>query len=318
MNTLATRAESAINEMAELLSKFPAPDKWSPEQRAQAVSFASLLDTAQQLIIKKRIGGINYESEKKTFLENAGRTQSRHTQTAYGYALGRLDEWAGRQKINVLELTPAQADDFVYSLKGERSASSVRLDVSAASSFYTWLERRHEGVKNPFRGTRARPAKKIDVDIVIPSPGEIEIIINELPPDLAAAVAIMGYRGLRVGILPGLSISGSKFSGFSKGKDVSGALPSAALEAVKKANLPLRGPFAGQLANTLAKKIARAIEKLYKDGKVQGRYSVHDFRHAYSINEYRKDRDLYRVSKLLGHASIQVTESYLRGLGEVD
>ena len=29
-------------------------------------------------------------------------------------------------------------------------------------------------------------------------------------------------------------------------------------------------------------------------------------------------KDLYRVSKLLGHASIEVKETYLRGLGERD
>ncbi len=34
--------------------------------------------------------------------------------------------------------------------------------------------------------------------------------------------------------------------------------------------------------------------------------------------EHRKDREVYRVSKMLGHASIQVTETFLRGLGEVD
>jgi site-specific recombinase XerD len=47
-------------------------------------------------------------------------------------------------------------------------------------------------------------------------------------------------------------------------------------------------------------------------------YSAHDLRHLYAVTEYRKDRDLYRVSKPLGHASIQVTEKYLRDMGEVD
>jgi site-specific recombinase XerD len=47
-------------------------------------------------------------------------------------------------------------------------------------------------------------------------------------------------------------------------------------------------------------------------------YSAHDFRHLYTVTEYRKDWDIYRVSKLLGHVSIQITEIYLRGLGKVD
>ena len=143
-------------------------------------------------------------------------------------------------------------------------------------------------------------------------------MVRELPAYEAAAVALMALRGVRAGLLPTLSISGDRFFGRSKGKDVSGALPAQAIEAVKAADLPLRSPFAGVLENTLAKRITKEIAKLYEAGKVKAVYNCHLFRHAYAIREYRKDKDIYRVSKLLGHASIQVTEHYLRGLGEVD
>jgi integrase len=215
-------------------------------------------------------------------------------------------------------LTPALADDFIYSLRGERSAASIRLDVSSASSFYTWLERRHTEIRNPFRGTKARPAKKAAKKIAVPSAIEVETIIKELPKDLAAAVSVMAYRGLRAGALPTLSISGDKFSGHSKGKDVSGKLPDIALKAIKSAKVPLRGPFAGKSANTFGKRLARAIGKLHKEGKINGGYSAHDFRHFFAIAEYRKDKDIHRVSKLLGHASIQITETYLKYLGEAE
>jgi len=125
-------------------------------------------------------------------------------------------------------------------------------------------------------------------------------------------------RRLRAGILPDLSIAGDKFFGHSKGQNVSGALPAKVLETIKTASLPLRGPFAGELVNTLEKQIARGIEKLHKAGKIQAAYSCHDFRHFYAISEYRRDRDIHRVSGLLGHVSIQITETYLRGLGEVE
>ncbi|MDR0476095.1 MAG: site-specific integrase [Treponema sp.] len=90
------------------------------------------------------------------------------------------------------------------------------------------------------------------------------------------------------------------------------------MDIIKAASLPLRSPFAGVLPNTLEKRISRAVEKLYKSGKVQSPYSCHDLRHFYAITEYRRDKDIHRVSRLLGHASIQVTEHYLRGLGEVE
>jgi site-specific recombinase XerD len=331
MNNLAARAGNDIKEMGAILATFPEPSRWTQAQRDQAVQFAALLDTAQKMIAAANLAGIDYQGEKQAFLENAGKTASRHTHTAYDYALDRLDAWAAKQKIDVLELTPLQADNFIYSLKGERSNSSVRLDVAACSSFFTWLERRHAGIKNPFRGTKARPAKKTVKEIAIPpSPEaeeEVEGIISQLPAGLAAAVSVMAYRGLRIGILPTLSISGDSFTGESKGQKVKGKLPAQALEAIKKAKLPLRSPFAGEdrISGTLDKKIdalekrlVRAVAKLYKDGKIKAVKNPHYFRHFYAVTEYRKGKDLHRVSKLLGHGSIQVTEAYLRGLGEVE
>ena len=123
--------------------------------------------------------------------------------------------------------------------------------------------------------------------------------------------------GLRAGALPGLSITGGKFTSQSKGKPIAGEMAPEALEAIKAAALPLRSPFAGVLPNTLEQRIKRAIEKLYKTGKVQAPYSSHDFRHYYAVSEYRNDKDIYRVSRLLDHASIQVTANYLKSMGEM-
>jgi len=41
-------------------------------------------------------------------------------------------------------------------------------------------------------------------------------------------------------------------------------------------------------------------------------------RHFFAVTEYKKDFDIHRVSKLLNHASIQVTEHYLKSIGEID
>ena len=317
MTALVTKTGNDIKEMAAILATFPSPGKWTQLQKEQAVQFASLLDTAQKMISAKTLLSINIKAEKNKFLNSAGRTQSIHTKTAYKASLNRLSSWADRQKINILEITPALADDFIYSLRGERSSASVRLDISAASSFFSWLERRHVEVKNPFRGTKARPVKKAVKAIITPSETEVTLMLKELPKDLAAAVSIMAFRGLRAGTLPTLSISGGRFSGHSKGKDITGILPEKALKALRKASLPLRGPFAGILPNTLEKNIARAIENIYDAGKLQAKYSAHDFRHFFAIQEYRKDHDIHRVKELLHHASISVTENYLRGLGEI-
>jgi hypothetical protein len=73
----------------------------------------------------------------------------------------------------------------------------------------------------------------------------VKTILAELPPFEAAAVAVLAFRGLRVGALPELTLRGNKFTSRSKGKDIAGELPETALEAIRKAGLDMRRPFAG-------------------------------------------------------------------------
>jgi len=77
----------------------------------------------------------------------------------------------------------------------------------------------------------------------------------------------------------------------------------------------VKKPFAWINANAIERRINYHIGKLRKAGKIAAAYSCHDFRHYFAINEYKKDRDIVRVSKLLNHANVSITQNYLRGLG---
>jgi site-specific recombinase XerD len=57
-----------------------------------------------------------------------------------------------------------------------------------------------------------------------------------------------------------------------------------------------------------------AVGKLYREGKISAKFSPHDLRHFYAIQEYRKEKDIHRLRTLLNRASIQVTETHLKGL----
>jgi site-specific recombinase XerD len=264
------------------------------------------------------LAGIDYGAEKATFLAQAGRGRA-CTRKAYAAALARLEAFSERQGLSVLELAPKDADDFAYSLAAEgRASASVRLDLAASSSFYTWLKRRHASLHNPLRGTKARPAAKAVRPTAYPSEEEAERILEELSPVLRAAVVLMVRRGLRVGVLPSLPLRAGRFTTRSKGKEIAGAVPREALEEIAAAGLLGKQPFAGWTETRLADGIRRKTRKLAAEGAIAAAYSAHDLRHLYAVTEYRKDRDIYRVSKLLGHASILVTERYLKGLGEID
>lgn len=317
MQTLTDNPKVTPQDMALLIkNKAPTLAGLTTEQLEQLARLVITQRLATELNTAVNLAGIDWAKERETYLTNAaGKTRSIHTQTAYRNALNRLETYMDRIKINPLELSPAQADDFIYAMQIEgRSAASIRLDSAACSSFFTWLERRHEGIKNPFRGTKARPAKCDTKKTEIPTLQEVKAIIAALPPMDSAAVSIMAYRGLRGGALPSMSIKGNKFTAHSKGKDIDGELPKKAIDAITRAGLDPKKPFTGFTANAIECRIKYHIGKLYKTGRIHASYSCHDLRHFYAVTEYRKDKDIYRLCRLLDHASIQVTETYLKSL----
>lgn len=296
---------SDINNVPELKDL---PDK-TKQIVAKAVIFDRYRDELRQ---KADIARINFEKEKSIYLTQSCRTS---TSRVYGNCISRLESWCMINNTTPLELTPKTADDFIYSIKAEsRSSASVRLDVAALSAFFTWLSRRHAEILNPFRGTKARPKNSPKKKTAIPSPAEMKTIIDSFTGKTKAAVIVMARIGLRVGALPSLTIRDGKFSCHTKGKEHKGIVPGDVLKVLKKYG---SRPFADRSAGGIAECIRYRTEQLFKQGIIRDVYSAHDFRHFFAVQEYTKDRDIYRVKLLLGHASIQVTETYLKGLDVV-
>jgi len=126
----------------------------------------------------------------------------------------------------------------------------------------------------------------------------------------------MSQAGLRVGGLHGLAINGPRWTTTTKGKEQSGKVPEEAREAIARAGLPLRAPFAEYSTAKISKAFEYQARKLLAEGRIRARYSVHDLRHAFAVRLYKATRDVYQVEKALGHANVSVTETYLRSLGE--
>ena len=76
-----------------------------------------------------------------------------------------------------------------------------------------------------------------------------------------------------------------------------------------------QGPFQGIAKVTVQGAVRRLTVELADKGSIRHAYSAHDFRHYFAVKFYRECRDIYAVKEALGHASIQVTEVYLSGLG---
>jgi site-specific recombinase XerD len=265
------------------------------------------------------LAGIDYEKEKALFLKSISPSNSLSTKSAYKTGLKKLEGYASQNDIKLLALTPAQADQYILALRQEgRAANSVRLDVSIVSSFFTFISRRHKAIANPFRGTRSKPSNKALKQVVIPTDDEIKLILSNVPLFEKAIITCMYGRGFRVGALPDLTIWGTKFNARTKQVDIAGEIPQEAIRAIKEAGLNSHKPFSGFTSNALKTRVKKQMERFYKGGLIRSQYSSHDFRHYYAVAEYKKNFDLDRVSKLLFHSSISITERYLQGLGVVE
>ena len=210
MNAIAQRVTETpaanVQDMAlRIAREAPTLADLNNDQLEQIARIVMTQRLTQELHTAANLAGIDYEKEKAVFLSNAG--QSEHTRRGYKLAIARLDAWAARHNVNPLELTAAQADDFIYSLRNEKnektgkenSPATIRLTTAAVSSFFTFLHRRHVSIENPFRGTKARPKEKAVRKLAVPSEKEVKTMLKALPPMEAAAVSIMAGLGLRAG-----------------------------------------------------------------------------------------------------------------------
>ena len=316
---MSGNAPKSINISSEVLQGFiqRQSDRATDLSNMTAQEFISRLQKyaeqeRQEAFNKKiKLSKIEYDGEKDLFLATF---TSEDTRDAYCRSINFAEEYAATLDKSILEFTPAEADDYIYSLK-ERSPASIRRDIAAVSSFFTFLERRHTGISNPFRGTRARPKKKGVRLEAFPTTEEVDYIVSNLEDEeLSLIVYIMAHRGLRVGAFKSLSVRGENFKTISKGKEYKGTFSPEIIARIKEKKLPLPTPFSNIDTVSLKSKIKYEVEKMYLVGKIKAPYSAHDFRHYFAATEYQKDHDIYRVSKLLNHANIAVTETYLKSI----
>jgi integrase len=321
--------------VAQLARGMPELEDLTPAQIdkiAQGVTVDELKAEMRRAIVAERV---DWQAEREAFLSDA---RSTHTREAYARALDNLGTWLELHALAAANLTPRLADDFIRDLRAmsEKDADSVRLTVSACSSFFSFLERRFDEIRNPFRGSRARPASTW-TEAVIPSAAELKVLQAEAEPALAAALAVAIETGLRVGGLPGLTVrEDGTWHTVSKAHRLQAAEPLSAgtIRTLGAAGLDPRRPFdpvtfprapgwietkgtpEELLIAWLKVKLARLCRRLMTDEKIAAVYSWHDLRHAFA--ERNAGRGLAWLRDRLGHSGIAVTERYLRNVLNAD
>lgn len=316
-------AQAKIEKAAQSIASAPELSDLTADQLRHVVQWVTFNRYAAQMNKAVDVLDADYAASKAAFL---AALNSEHTIKGYAAAFKTFEEFAiGQGLNNPLESTAKTADDWIYFMRAkELSAATIRRNAAAMSSFFTFVDRRTGGtVRNPFAGTRALPklssVKRIENEIPVENLAlfarDIQTIIdNEQDATLKAIIVCMARRGLRAGAFEKMSIHGGKFFTVSKGKRIDGKLPDECLDAIKDAGLKFNEPFKSYTSAKVSSSFEYHISKLYKAGKISYRYSCHDLRHFYALKEYTATKDIYRVSKLLHHASVSVTQVYLRGL----
>lgn len=277
---------------------------------------------------KKLLLSYDFELESNNFINLF---ESEHTKEGYRYAINDFVSFCNKKHLQTpLECTPSLADEWIINQRVlNKSASTIRRNVAGVSSLFSYIERNSfNKITNPFRGTRARPPRERKTQNKFYSMGNIDAVqLNKVDKDiytildnindqeLKAIIIIMYKRGLRCGAFQDMTINGDIFKTRSKGKEIKGKLNSECLQAIDNAKLKHNAPFTTWSENRLKCKFKYYTNKLYKMGVISYNYSCHDLRHAYALREYTKEHDLYKLSKLLDHASVNITQVYLSGLG---
>jgi site-specific recombinase XerD len=310
-------SDDQFNELTALLAAaMPTLRGLSPDQLELVYKQAVSQKLAADMQTELATASIDYFHEKHTFLDHA--LTSPHTRRSYQKGLERLETYASSVNTPPLKLTEAQVDDWIYELSRESSPATTRTRTAAASAFFSWLSRRHKALSNPFRGSKARPKRSNIKPIIIPSPDLLHTILIHARPIDKAIIATLAFRGFRAGALTGLTLAGTHFSTASKGKDIRGTIPLSLLHIIKAAGLSTRRPFARWSHLAIESRVNRLMRRLYTAGIIPDRYSAHDFRHFFAVQEYQKDHDIRRVSRLLFHENIAITDRYLCALGLSD
>lgn len=186
------------------------------------------------------------------------------------------------------------------------------VDLSHLRDFYRWCQMYDHRADDP--SIRLRPPRVENAVHTKISNTDIERLIGRLPADLARAVMLGAFAGMRVSEAASLdwadvdtaddiiTIRRSK-GGKSRQVPVSPDLIRRMGRSVKRGNVVTAGgePYT---ASQLQRRLNRAMKA---DGC---EFTSHDLRHRWGITAYRASHDLLAVGEMMGHSSVNTTKIY--------
>ena len=299
------------NKIDNIFDSLPASYEMLNDKQLKEVALLSKIDEYKaQIVSHKKKQAFNIEEKIELWLSNKSHNSKRMYVNYLKYFISYLKD------ISILDVDSFELDKFNIYILNHFSTAKAKLIFSTVSSFYSDLVRWGDVDKNPCKGSKAhkdfykQPPKKI-----LPSQEDVEYLklyYNKTTishKKMRLAIYIMEKYGVRRDFFSNpIEYTGNFLNGFSKGKSYSVYVKDD--EFIKDNNSLIEKIN----SNTIASNIAKTVNKLWIDGVISNKFSCHDFRHMCAKREYLKDKDIYRVCKLLNHSSINITINYLKGL----
>jgi len=262
--------------------------------------------------LKSKIKELNFDVDEKVnrWLKN----KATHTDRMYRLYFKEFIEYIGVG--NILKIDNYFVDNYFNDVIVHFGEGKGRMFFASISSFYSSLFLWGDIDRNPFKGIVIKFPETIKKSYKMIEKEDIKKIKNcislnkESHLKMRIAIHLMENYGVRVGFFnSSISFGGNDLVSISKGKVYKICVKD--------------DDFITQNMDTLLKingatvqsTLRNIVTKLYNKGELKRKYTPHDFRHFYAINQYLLDKDIYRLSKNLNHSGIKVTETYLKGMG---
>ena len=216
---------------------------------------------------------------------------------------------------SLLDVDKYAVDNFNKRVLSTFGNAKAKLVLASLSTFYSVLERWNHIEYNPWKGVQLKKQIEFPVEKHIPSEEDINRIKSKYTGNthsnrkMLLALHILSKYGCRVGFFnPSLEYDGKYINSVSKGKPYRINVENDVFIEENKDILYLLNKDA------ITSSFRRMVKMMYVNGELKYEYSPHSIRHLYACQLYSKTKDIYLVSKKLNHASISISEVYLKGL----
>jgi len=273
--------------------------------------------------------------------------RSRATQRGYRIRLSIFVAWCEEHRLELQMLTTKHVRAFIEDvskragMKSERlAANTVRQYAMTVKNFLAWRSREEEFESSISTKVVSRVALPRAEQVVIETftPEQLQALFRALekqpfPHRDKAILSVLIDTGIRASELCGLVLTcvwldadDSYIKVLGKGrKEREIPLGRASRIALRRYITRYRGTPRNQgeqhvfLSRTgeplTVHGLAELIEHLGEHARIKGvRCSPHTFRHTFACQYLLNGGDIYKLSRLMGHTSVKITERYLQAI----